>query len=89
MELSVFVGRAAEMAHDLRPNCALRRNHEAQIVLQGFLEKKSARLPIFRGQFGELLIEPGIHLQADFSGVRFGHEIVPSGMILDCEGRHV
>ena len=45
MELSVFVGGAAEMAHDFGTHCALRRNHEADVMFESFLKKKAAGCP--------------------------------------------
>ena len=82
MELTVFVSGAAEMAHDLGPHSALRRNHEADVVFQSFLEQKPARLAIFFGEIGKLLIEVRIHLQADLFRKCFGHVVPLSSPIL-------
>ena len=73
MELAVFVSGTAEMAHNIRPYRALGRNHKANIVFQGFLEQKPSRLTILLGEFGKLLIEMRIHLQADLFRECFGH----------------
>lgn len=73
MELAVFVSGAAELAHDFRTHGALRRNHEADVVLQSFLEQKPTRLAIFFGEIRKLLIEARIHLQTDLFRKGFGH----------------
>jgi hypothetical protein len=73
MELAVFVSGAAELAHDFRTHGALRRNYEADVVLQSFLEQKPARLAIFFGEIRKLFIEARIHLQADLFRKSFGH----------------
>ena len=78
MELAVFVGGATELAHDFRTHGTLRRNHEADVVLQRFLEQKPPRLAIFFGEIGKLLIEVRIHLQADLFRKCFGHVVSPS-----------
>jgi hypothetical protein len=49
MKLAVFVGGAAELAHDFGTHGALRRNHETNAVFQSFLKKKAAGLAIFLG----------------------------------------
>jgi hypothetical protein len=66
MEFVVFVSGAAELAHDFGTHCALGRNHEANVMLQGLLEKKAAGLAIFFGEIGKLPIKMRMHLQADF-----------------------
>lgn len=82
MELAVFVSGAAEMAHDFRTHGALRRNHETDIVLQSFLKQKPARLAIFFGEIGKLLIQVRIHFQADLLRKCFGHVVSLTRSIL-------
>jgi|HubBroStandDraft_3_1064219.scaffolds.fasta_scaffold2099438_1 hypothetical protein len=87
MELAVFVGRAAELAHDFRTHGALRRNHETNVVFQSFLKKKAAGLAIFFGEIGKLLIEVRIHLQTDLFRKCLGH-VVPLPIRFYVRGVH-
>jgi len=82
MELAVFVSGEAELLHDFRTHGALRRNHEADVVLQSSLEQKPARLAIFFGEIGQLLIEVRIHLKADLFRECFSHVVSLSCLIL-------
>jgi hypothetical protein len=75
MKLAVFVGGAAEMIHHFRTHGALRRNHEAKIMFQGFLKKKAPGLAIFLGKFGKPVVETNIHFQTDLFCKSFGHRL--------------
>ena len=75
MELAVFVGGASEMAHDFRPNRALRRNYELNVMFQRLFKKKAAGLSVFLGERGKLAIKARIHFQADLFCKCFGHAL--------------
>jgi hypothetical protein len=82
MELAIFVSGAAEMTHNFRPHRALRWDHEAEVVLESFLEQKPAGLSILLGEIRKLLIETHVHLKANFLGEHLRHRAFPPNEIL-------
>src|SRR5208283_2537505 len=67
-EFAVLLDGLTNVGHDFRANGVLCWSHVLDVVFGSPLQYIGGRLTVVLRQFGQSIVKPGAHIQADFSG---------------------